>query len=836
MNARFYNALLLISTLFFFQCSTPKNAVEQNLNPVSVKSSKANVLPRYSPDRLWDILHTQVALQFSYKNASADGVAALTMKPYFYPAQHLVLDAKSMEISSISANSKYGDVALHFTADSLHINIDFESPLADTIYLTLKYTAYPNKAPKGGSAAITDDKGLYFINNRQKIKNKPVQIWTQGETESNSHWVPTIDLPNERFTTQITLTVPDTFQTLSNGRLLSSRAVDPFMREDKWEMNQPIQPYAMMFAIGKFAMHTTLFQQANDVRYYVEPDYAPYANMMFQNTPEMMQFFSTYTGVLYPWKTYSQIVVRDYVSGAMENTSASLFGEFMNQDSIAYADANHEDIVSHELFHQWFGDYVTAESWSHLTVNESFANYGEQLWRTYKYGKAHADKLAYEDLQNYLTFAPYVDDPLYRLYYKSREDVFDHITYKKGGAILRHLHLLIGDSAFKLSIKKYLTSNALKPAEYHHWRLAVEEVTGKDMTWFFNQWYVKGGHPTVNISYQFIDSLKKIKVHVIQKNEDPNFVYRLPITLALIENNKVSKHAVEINQAQQDFLLSASSENAFVVPDYEHEIIGDVVEKKSPAIYRMQFEAPLNPVSKIIALDSLSSNFIAKHNLDSSFKEVLVQALRDSADYALFVLDAINDKNQDKAVQNSFEIPVFDLFMNTKNLLVKAAALKLLNLWKHPIADVEMNTCLKSNSYKLRMEALNTNLLQHKADALVLAKAYLKENKNHFVIKSCLKILGNATTEEDLNFMMLTANDFYGEDLNAVFAGLVKFVITNKNESFVNKAVFGLEKMYANETKATTRNNYANQLRYLLKEIKSANNKNIEEQIKRIIG
>ena len=836
MTSRFFNVLLVLSTMLLIQCTIPKNATQVSLNPVSVKSNKASELPRYTPDQVWDILHTQVALQFNYKNASADGRAVLTLKPYFYPAQRLVLDAKSMEIASVNASSKQGALTLNFTADSMHIYIDFESPLSDTISLDIKYTAFPNKAAKGGSAAITDDKGLYFINNRQKIKNKPVQIWTQGETESNSHWVPTIDLPNERFTTQITLTVPDSFQTLSNGRLVSSKAVDPLMREDSWEMNQPIQPYAMMFAIGKFSMHTTQFQQLNDVRYYVEPDYAPYANMMFQSTPEMMQFFSNYTGVLYPWKTYSQIVVRDYVSGAMENTSASLFGEFMNQDSIAYADGNHEDVVSHELFHQWFGDYVTAESWSHLTVNESFANYGEQLWRTYKYGKAHADQLAYEDLQSYLMLAPYVDDPLYRVYYKSREDMFDHITYKKGGAILRHLHLLIGDAAFKQSIKKYLTSNALKPAEFQHWRLAVEEVTGKDMTWFFNQWYIKGSHPSLKFSYQFIDSSKKLKVHVDQKNEDPNFIYRLPMTFALVENNVVTLHKVEINKTQQDVFLPASSPNSFVIPDYEHEVIGDIVEQKTAVVYSSQFVAPVNPVSKWIALDTLCSNYIAQHKLPVNFKDVLVKALNDSALYALFVLDVINDHNQDKVVQTDFESAVYDLFISSKSLLVKAAALKLLNVWHHSIPEIETNICLKANSYKLRMEALQTNLNQHKNDALILAKTYLKESKNHFVIKSCFKILGNANTEEDLNFMMQFTSDMYGEDLNSLFAGLVKFVITNKNEPFINKAVAGLEKLYVNETKTTTKNNFTNQLRYLLKEIKPANNKNIEEQIKRIIG
>ena len=135
----------------------PKHAAEVSLNTVSVTSSKANEMPRYTPDRIWDIIHTQVALQFNYKNASADGVAVLTMKPYFYPTQHIALDAKSMEVTSVTANSRHGELALHFTADSLHLHIDFESSIADTIFLTIKYTAYPNKAQKGGSAAITDD-------------------------------------------------------------------------------------------------------------------------------------------------------------------------------------------------------------------------------------------------------------------------------------------------------------------------------------------------------------------------------------------------------------------------------------------------------------------------------------------------------------------------------------------------------------------------------------------------------------------------------------------------------------------------------------------------------
>jgi aminopeptidase N len=182
----------------------------------------------------------------------------------------------------------------------------------------------PYASETGGSAAITDDRGLYFINTDDKIEGKPAQIWTQGETESNSHWLPTIDKPNMRTTIQLELTVPNIYKTLGNGALVSSMDKGD-KRTDIWRMDKPIQVYAIMFAIGDFAIAKDKWK-GREVNYYVEPAYAPYARKMFQYTPEMIEFFSNVTGVEYPWNKYSQVVVRDYVSGAMENTSASLFG------------------------------------------------------------------------------------------------------------------------------------------------------------------------------------------------------------------------------------------------------------------------------------------------------------------------------------------------------------------------------------------------------------------------------------------------------------------------------------------------------------------------------
>lgn len=184
------------------------------------------------------------------------------------------------------------------------------------------------------------------------------------------------------------------------------------------------------------------------MNYYVEKEYEKDAKAIFGNTPEMIEFYSKTLGVDYVWPKYSQVIVRDYVSGAMENTSATVHGEFLQQHSRDLLDENNEDVISHELFHQWFGDLVTCESWSNLPLNESFATYGEYLWREYKYGRDDADYTGTLDLSSYLDESDYKQVDLIRFKYDTREDMFDSHSYAKGGRVLHMLRKYLGDEAF----------------------------------------------------------------------------------------------------------------------------------------------------------------------------------------------------------------------------------------------------------------------------------------------------------------------------------------------------------------------------------------------------
>ncbi|HRF40444.1 MAG TPA: M1 family aminopeptidase, partial [Saprospiraceae bacterium] len=209
----------------------------------------------------------------------------------------------------------------------------------------------------------------------------------------------------------------DRFKTLSNGLLLKQTKNADGTRTDYWKMDQPHAPYLFMVAVGEYAVVEDKWRNV-PLQYYVEPDYAADAKAIFPYTPEMLEYFSKTFSYDYPWKKYAQIVVRDFVSGAMENTTAVTFGEFVQKHKMDLVDERtNEKIVAHEMMHHWFGDLVTCESWSNLTLNEGFANYSEYLWLENKYGRDEADYHLLEEWQGYFSSADMSIHPLIHFSY-----------------------------------------------------------------------------------------------------------------------------------------------------------------------------------------------------------------------------------------------------------------------------------------------------------------------------------------------------------------------------------------------------------------------------------
>ncbi|GAB4498100.1 MAG: M1 family aminopeptidase [Saprospiraceae bacterium] len=565
------------------------------------KQQLSDTLPPYNPSHTFehDLIHTKIEISFDWPKKRANGKATLTMRPWFYATDKVTLDAKNFDIQSVTYDGKSDQLKYDYNNEQLTVYLGKTYTRNDEFKITITYTAKPDERETfGGSAAITSDKGLYFINADGADKNKPMQIWTQGETESNSFWMPTVDKPNERCTQEMYITVEDKFKTLSNGLLVSSKKNADGTRTDYWKMDKPHAPYLFMMAIGEYAVVKDKWRNI-PVEYYVEPKFEPYARDIYPHTTEMLEFFSNKLGYQYPWSKYSQVIVRDYVSGAMENTTAVIFGEFMQKTKRELIDDHltNEKVVAHEMFHHWFGDLVTTESWSNLTLNEGFANYSEYLWLEHKYGRDDADYHEMQEQQGYIFSAAGGGHPLIHFGYENREDMFDAHSYNKGGAVLHMLRRQVGDDAFFTALNRYLKKNEYTDVEAHELRLAFEDVTGQDLNWFFNQWFFSAGHPNLDITYGWDEATKKASVTISQNQEGEGVphIFDLPLAVDIYDGpGKVRRENIRVTKRSQTFTFDAPAKPALINVDADKALLAVKSDNHTPEEFAFMYRnAPL---------------------------------------------------------------------------------------------------------------------------------------------------------------------------------------------------------------------------------------------------
>jgi aminopeptidase N len=646
---------------------------QQSPNP---KSDAWKNIYRETPSRVNDLVNTRLDVSFDLSKSWMYGKELLTLKPHFYPTDSLTLDAKRMEIREISMMKNGIHVPLKFTYDSLklYITLDRTYQGGENYTIFIDYISKPDEIKARGSAAITGAKGLYFVNPLGKDKNKPTEIWTQGETESNSGWVPTIDKPNQKTTDEISMTVPGKFVTLSNGLLVKQKKNPDGTRTDTWKMDLPHAPYLMMMATGEFAIIKDKYKN-KEVSYYVEKEYAPVARKIFGLTPEMIAFYSKITGVDFPWQKYSQIAVRDYVSGAMENTTATVHGESAQQDLRQLVDGNSwEDVISHELFHMWFGDYVTTESWSNLCLNESFADFSEVLWQEYKHGRDAGDEHNFEGMQQYLWSNSSKKD-LVRFYYRSREDIFDAVSYQKGGRILYMLRNYLGQDAFYKAMNLYLNTYKFGAAEAQELRLAFEDVTGKDLNWFWNQWFYGSGHPVLNISYDYNASNNSARVFVKQTQDGK--IFRCPIAIDVYENNAKKRYNVWLENKADTFNFRVATKPDLINVDGDKALLCQKTDNKTIDNYLFQYKNAGLYLDRREAVE-----FAQKHQAeDPKALGLMMSAINDSyIGIRVLALQGLNLMND--SVKRVSEPVLSGLAKSDPSPRIRAAAIQMLGMYK----------------------------------------------------------------------------------------------------------------------------------------------------------
>ncbi|MCX6183139.1 MAG: M1 family aminopeptidase [Bacteroidetes bacterium] len=666
----FFAVLLALSS-----CSLFKKDKKNNLPQVSTSVEEIRKVYHATKTRKNDLIHTRLEVSLDWAKRELQGKATLTLQPYFYPTKQVELDAKGMMIKEVSLLDSAGTkkkLVYKYDDKTLNIQLDKEYKRNQAYKIYIEYIAQPENLLEKKIIEKEDQKGLFFINADQKNKIKAKEMWTQGEPESNSCWFPTIENTSEKMTQEIYFTVDEQYVTLSNGLLLSSKSNGDGTRTDYWKHDLPHAPYLVMIAAGDFYVQKDRSGEI-PMSYYVEHKDSADVMAVFGNTPEMIQFFSKKLGVPYPWPKYSQMIVRDFVAGAMENTSAVLHAEYVMRSKNELLDSDHEDHISHELFHHWFGDLVTCESWANLPLNESFANYSEYLWIDYKYGREAADYHFVKDLEGYLMESREKKEDLIRYDYKSIDDMFDAHSYNKGGCVLHMLRNYVGDDAFFAALKDYLESNKYKSAEIANLRMSFEKVTGEDLNWFFNQWFLSKGHPVLDISYTYNSASDSIAVSISQKQDFTlSPVFRLPVDIDIYSGAKPMRHKVWLENKSQVFNLPADGKPEWVSIDADKILLCEKTETKNSEEWAFQFAKGKNLIDRYDAL----AYIIQEKNTPPAVKnDVLIQALKDpfwaNRYYALAELDLSNDTLKGELMDVVFKMAVKDSKSLVRSMAIK---------------------------------------------------------------------------------------------------------------------------------------------------------------------
>ena len=718
---------ILLSVLLLIIIVVKLNAQEDIL----IEDSTWKIIYRNFATKENDLTHTKLVASFDYTKSQLNGEVWLQLHPHFYATNALTLDAKGMDIHEVALFDKGTQKKLKYNYNGLllFIELDKKYTAKENYTVYIKYTAKPNDYVTKGSMAITDAKGLYFINPLGTDKNKPTQIWTQGETQGTSVWIPIIDKPNQKCTQEFHLTVPSKYVSLSNGLLVKQIDNKNGTRLDIWKMDQPHSPYLFFIGVGDYAIVKDSYK-GKEISYYIEKAFEKEARKIYGKTPAMIAFYEQILGIPFPWVKYAQISGRDYVSGAMENTTCTLHGDAVQQNARELADGNNwEGTIAHELFHQWFGDLVTAESWSNLTVNESFADYSQTLWLEHSKGRDEGQYENYTGLKSYLSSPAEAEKKLVRFYYKDREDMFDLVSYQKGGRILNMLRHFVGDEAFFASLHKYLTDNKFSNGSAIKLKLAFESVTGKDLNWFFNQWYFDNGHPYVRITQNYNADKKQVLV-ILQQTQTQDKVFQLPVGVDIYAAGKKEHYDIWSKNRVDSFYFPVAAAPDNVNIDNDKVMLWVKDEQKPLSQYIYQYTHATNFMDRFEAVGQATENLNKPEAL-----ALIKAALKDS--FYVIRLSALQAFNP-AALSADVEETIANMAIQDPATKVREEAIDMLGSLKKETYKKLYLKWVKDSSYLVAGAALEA---LEKIDSTTAILIATKESKN--IIK---KRLNSAVT------------------------------------------------------------------------------------------
>jgi len=587
--------------------------------------------PHYNPDRPGQVKHIFLDLNLDIPSSSYHGTCSITLLAIRNGIDRLTLDAVNLNIQSVEVDKKLQK--FDCDGEQLFIYLDTPSTVNQTLEIAIAYSV------------VKPQRGIYFIHPDKHYPQKPLQVWTQGEDEDSRYWFPCFDYPGQLATSEIRVRVPKSLTAVSNGELIET-VEDGDDKIYHWSQQQVHPTYLMTLAIGDFAVITDEWN-GKPVTYYVEKGREDDARRSMGKTPRMMTFLSEKYGYPYAFPKYAQVCVDDFIFGGMENTSTTLLTDRCLLDERAALDnRSTESLVVHELAHQWFGDLVVIKHWSHAWVKEGMASYSEVMWTEYEYTQAEAAYYRFLEAGRYLAEdSSRYRRPMVTHIYREAIELYDRHIYEKGSCVYHMIRTELGDELFWQAIATFVQDNAHNTVETIDLLRAIEKATGRNLTFLFDQYVYRGGHPDFQVAYSWDGDANLAKLTVTQtqalvgdnSSQSDLFDLKIPIAFSYHESRpesgeetpntakktgtKKKKPAaisstpllqapstfhVRVNQREQSFYFPLAQKPQFVSFDVGNHYLKTVTLEYPLPELKAQLEFDVDPISRIYAAAALA--------------------------------------------------------------------------------------------------------------------------------------------------------------------------------------------------------------------------------------
>jgi aminopeptidase N len=565
--------------------------------------------PHYNPDRPGQVEHIGLDLTLDIPHQSFAGTCTIHLKPIRNAIDSLTLDAVNLDIRRVNIDGV--DHVFDYDGEQLNIPLRVDVIAGKVLAIAIDY------------GVEKPQRGLYFIQPDEDYPHKPTQVWTQGEDEDSRFWFPCFDYPGQLATSAIRVRVPQNFLAVSNGELIKVEEVGT----DKiyhWSQQEIHPTYLMTLAVGRFVEIADSWN-GKPVTYYVESGKEEEAKLSMGKTPRMIEFFSQKFGYPYPYPKYAQVCVDDFIFGGMENTSTTLLTDRCLIDQRASLDNfNTESLVAHELAHQWFGDLVVIKHWSHAWIKEGMASYSEVLWTEHEYGQDAAAYYMLGEARSYLAEdSSRYRRPIVTNIYREAIELYDRHLYEKGACVYHMIRAELGEELFDLFVHTFVQDHAHKTVETIDVLRAIDRATGRNLSYLFDQYVYRGGHPDFKVAYSWDGDNKLAKINVIQTQakdgihtlDNDLFDLKIPIGFGYINGDRVDVkvNKIRIHQQEQVLYIPLETKPDFISFDVGNHYLKTVeLEYPLPEL-KAQLKSDPDPISRIYATTAIAK----KSNLEA---------------------------------------------------------------------------------------------------------------------------------------------------------------------------------------------------------------------------